>query len=273
MYRNKVIVALISFSLSHILYAANEELIFATAPTHSTEETTKLYTPIINYLSHKTGKKFKLDLPTNFIEYSKRMQDDKYDLVFDGPHLAAWRVDRLQHTPIVKFPGQIKIVIAAMEQSKLTKLSDLQYGTRVCAFVPPNMLTMAMLSHFPSPAKQPHLIRVQGFKNLMECLISGKGDAAVFRDSLWDKAQKAGETKGLKIIATPQKAYPERTLTVGPKIDSGLQVTISQLLLSDEGQKISTPLLNRFKKQKFVTATPEEYHGLSNLINTVWGFQ
>lgn len=273
MSRNKIIITLISFFLSHNIYAATNEFIFATAPTHSAEETQKLYNPIMKFLSNKTGKKFTLTIPSSFIQYSSHMQAGKYDMVFDGPHLSAWRIDRQEHIPIAKFPGKIKIVIAAKEESILSGMQDLQYGIRVCSFTPPNMLTMAMLSYFPNPSKQPNIIRVQGFKKLIQCLKSGKGNAAVLRDKLWGKAKKSGASKGLKIIATPTKGYPERTFTVGPKIDRELRIKITQLLLSEEGRKVSAPLLNKFKKKNLIQAKPEEYLGLSNLINTVWGFQ
>ena len=272
MTRNLIPCVFISLFLSPALYAANDELIFATAPTHSIEETTKLYTPIVKFLSAKTGKKFKLDVPTNFIQYSKQIQMNKYDMVFDGPHLVAWRMERQQHIPIVRFPGQIKIVIAAKEDSVLSSMDDLQYGIRICSFTPPNLLTMSMLSYFPSPAKQPSLIRVQGFKNLMSCLKMGKGNAAVLRDKLWEKAQKTGAAKGLKIIAAPTRSYPGRTFTVGPKIDAELRSKITNLLLSEEGLKVMEPLLKRFKKKKTIKANPKDYKGLSSLISTVWGF-
>ncbi|MCW9030656.1 MAG: phosphate/phosphite/phosphonate ABC transporter substrate-binding protein [Gammaproteobacteria bacterium] len=273
MSKNKIIFSALLLFLSQTLHAVNDELLFATAPTHSAEETTKLYTPIINFLSAKTGKKFKLDIPTNFIQYSKNIQDNKYDMAFDGPHLVAWRMESHQHMPIVRLPDQIKIVIAAREDSPLSSMEDLQYGVRVCAFVPPNLLTMSMLSYFSSPAKQPEIIRVQGFKNLMTCLKTKKGDAAVLRDKLWDKANKDGLTKGLKLIAKPSRGYPGRTFSVGPKIDPALRDKITNLLLSDEGRKAMGPLLERFKKKNAIKADPAEYEGLAELIRSVWGFQ
>ncbi|MDH5600177.1 MAG: phosphate/phosphite/phosphonate ABC transporter substrate-binding protein [Gammaproteobacteria bacterium] len=270
---NRIIITILAFCLSHSIFAANEKLIFAAAPTHSAAETTKLYTPIINFLSAKTGKKFTLEIPATFIEYSNRMQAGNYDMVFDGPHLSGWRMDRQQHTPIIKLPGKIKIVIAVNSDSPLSKMDDIQYGAKVCSFTPPNLLTMAMLSYFTNPSKQPDLIRVNELKNLIQCLKSGKGDAAVLRDKLWVKAQKSGAAKGLKIIAQPERSYPERTFTAGPKIDANLRAQITQLLLSKEGQKAASLLLKKFKKKQLVQASPQEYVGLSYLIRTVWGFE
>ena len=269
----KIITTLLAFSLSFPTFAADDEIVLATAPTHSTEITQKSYQPLMKFLSEKTGKKFNLKVPTAFIEYASNMQAEKYDMLFDGPHLSGWRIDRLNHTPIVRLPGDIKIVVAATQDTKLTSIDDLQYGVRVCAFTPPNMLTMAMLSYFPNPSKQPDLIRVQGFKQLIQCVKSGKGSAAVLRDTLWAKAQKSGEVEGLKLIATPTRAYPERTFTVSAKIDANLRGQIEQLLLSEEGQKAAAPILELFKKKNLVKADPTQYEGLGNLINSVWGFQ
>ena len=113
MSENIIIIMVLAFFLPFSINAANDEIIFATAPTHSAEITQKIYTPMLNFLSHKTGKKFTLEVPSSFIQYSSHMQAGKYDMVFDGPHLSGWRMDRQQHTPVVKFPGKIKIVMAA----------------------------------------------------------------------------------------------------------------------------------------------------------------
>lgn len=263
---------ILAFSYSHLLYAAGDELIFATAPTHSADETKIIYTPIINYLSKKTGKKITLSIPKSFTQYSIKMQHGDYDIIFDGPHLTDWRIKHQQHRPIVRLPGRIQVVVAVKNESKLTKLSDLQYGTKACAFFPPNLLTMAFLSHYPNPVKQPAIVRVRGFKNLIKCVKKGKGDIAVLRKKLWGKANKTGASKGLKIMASIPETFPERTFTVGTKVSPDLAATITKLLLNNEGQKAAGALLKRFKKKKLIKANIHEYNGLAALISTVWGF-
>jgi len=32
--------------------------------------------------------------------------------VFDGPHFVSWRMTKLQHVPLVKFPGNLEFVVA-----------------------------------------------------------------------------------------------------------------------------------------------------------------
>lgn len=259
--------------LSSTLQAAQEdEIVFSTAPTHSKDETIRLYTPLMNYLSQVTGKKFVIDPAANFIEYSVRMRLGKYDMLFDGPHLTGWRMVNMDHTPIVRFPGTIKIVVAADKESRLASMQDLEGGfARVCAFASPNMLTMAFLSYFPNPVRQPNLIRTQGFDELLECLKRNHGEAAVLRDKLWGKLSDEDKA-AMKLIAEPERGYPERTFSVSSRISESLRKQIAEAILSEEGQQVSQELLARFKKKNFIPARPEEYAGLDLLLRPVWGF-
>lgn len=273
-FRNNILLVtslILSFLYNPSLFAANG-LVFATAPTHSEKETKKIYTPIINYLSKKTGANITLSIPKSFGQYSAKMQRGEYDIVFDGPHLADWRIKNKQHKPIVRLPGSIQVVLAVKNSSKFKTLKDLEYGAKACAFFPPNLLTMVFLSHYSNPSKQPSLIRVQGFKNLMKCVKNEKGDVAVLRKKLWGKAKKIGAAKGLKILASFKNTVPERTFTVGPKVSPELAAKFTQLLLSSEAKTATKGLLTKFKKKNLIKSNPQEYEGLSDLISTVWGF-
>ncbi len=267
------ILALLLLLVSITAQAADDDtIVFSTAPTHSKDETIKLYTPLMRYLSEVTGKKFVIDPAANFVEYSVRMRLDKYDMVFDGPHLTGWRMANMDHTPIVRFPGTIKIVVAAKKESSINSMADLEGGyARVCAFASPNMLTMAFLSHFPNPIRQPHLIRTQGFKGLLKCIKGNHAEAVVLRDKLWGKLSDEDKA-GLKLIAEPERGYPERTFTVSPKIGESLRNQIAEAMMSEDGQKVSQALLEAFKKKNFIPAKSEEYDGLDLLLRPVWGF-
>lgn len=269
---NKVLALLCLFSLFVTLGARAEEpdaIVFATAPTHSEEETTQLYTPLMKHLSRATGRPFVLKTARNFVEYSLQMRQGGYDMVFDGPHLAGWRMDNIGHVPIARLPGTIRIVVVAREEVEVSGMEELQLGkAKVCAFNSPNMLTMAFLSHFRNPVRQPTLLRVQGFDSLMTCLRTKQGDVAVLRDKLWNKVDK----EGLKLVAAPERGYPERTFTVGTRVSPELRQKIKAALLSEEGITASRPILERFKKEKLISASTQEYEGLGELLSPVWGF-
>lgn len=253
-----------------VSHAANEEtIVFSTAPTHSPEVTMQLYTPLATYLSRVTGKKVVVRPAKNFIEYSIGMRQGEYDIMFDGPHLVGWRMDQMGHIPVARLPGTIKIVVVAKESSTVETMQDLEMGrNKVCAFASPNMLTMAFLSYYPHPARQPMMLRAQGFKEIEQCLRSDQGDAAVLRDKLWNKMDQTG----LKLIAAPERGYPERTFTLSNKLDGQLREQITEAILSEEGQKAMRGMLEQFKKEKLIKANPADYVELGMLLNSVWGF-
>lgn len=270
MKRLLILLCLFSFFVTLSTRAEDPDaIVFATAPTHSEEETTQLYTPLIKHLSRATGKPFVLKTARNFVEYSLQMRQGNYDMVFDGPHLAGWRMDNIGHTPIVRLPGTIRIVLVAREEVEISSMEELQLGkAKVCAFNSPNMLTMAFLSHFPNPVRQPTMLRVQGFDSLMTCLRNRQGDVAVLRDKLWNKVDK----EGLKLVAAPKRGYPERTFTVGTRVSAELRRQIQEALLSEEGIRASQPILERFKKETLLSANAPDYEGLGALLSPVWGF-
>ncbi len=267
---NRMRVALLCLmSLLWLPAKAQERIVFSTAPTQSTEDTIALYQPLMAFLSRKTGLKFEIRPAHDFVQYAVKMRNGEYDMLFDGPHFVGWRMERQQHHPLARLPGDIRIVVATTERSKLADLDELGNGhTRVCAFASPNMLTMAFLSHFPHPARQPVMVREQGFAGLEECLRSGRGDVAVLRDKLWEKMDQTG----LRLLSTPRRSYPERTFSINRKIDPAIRQQIAEALTSEEGAAMAQPILQRFKQAKFIKAEASEYKGLGQLLRPIWGF-
>ena len=71
--------------------AAVKAYVFAAPPRGSEQKETAVYGPIAAYLSKAIGKTVTYQYPGNWLSYQKNMQDDKYDIVFDGPHFIGRR--------------------------------------------------------------------------------------------------------------------------------------------------------------------------------------
>ena len=248
---------------------AQEVISFSTAPTHNREQTLRLYTPLIDYLSQVTGQRFRFEPADNFIEYSTQMRQGKYDMLFDGPHLSGWRIDNQDHEALARLPGQIRFVLIGPQDSTIQSIQELEMGrAKVCAFASPNMLTLSFLNYFPNPARQPMMLRAQGFGELEQCLRNGRGDVAVVRDGQWNSM----EQQGLKLIDTQREAYPERTFTISRHLAPELREQIRQALLSEEGKQAMSPILQAFNREQLIPAKSEDYQGLGVLLAPVWGF-
>jgi len=79
-------------------------LVLSAPPRGTLAEETQSYQPIADFLSKVTGKKVVYEHSDNWLTYTSKMTKGKYDIVFDGPHFNGWRMERLQHTPLVKLP-------------------------------------------------------------------------------------------------------------------------------------------------------------------------
>ncbi|MDH5777459.1 MAG: phosphate/phosphite/phosphonate ABC transporter substrate-binding protein, partial [Gammaproteobacteria bacterium] len=66
-------------------------------PRESKEAGNKLYTPLANHLSKLLNAKVVYQHPGNWLNYQRDMREDKYDIVFDGPHFISWRLEHLKH--------------------------------------------------------------------------------------------------------------------------------------------------------------------------------
>ena len=248
--------------------SAAQPLIFATAPTHSTQKTLEIYQPIVDYLSEVTGQEIVINTASTFIDYNNNLQKNTYDIIFDGPHFVGWRMEKFNHTPVARLPGYIKIVIVVKKNSNITSLKQL-HGQRVCSFPSPNMLTMAFFEYFDNPIRQPVPVPARGFKGLEKCLERDDVVAAVLRDKMWAKMKNKEQ---FRILLAPDKSYPERTFSVSDRIDDDTRKKITYALLSRQGQESLQKVLKTFKRDRLVPARPGEYKDLGLLLTPVWGF-
>lgn len=243
-----------------------------TAPTQSVEDTHKLYGPLAEYLSEAIGNQVKLVPVRNFLEYTSKMRKDEFDIIFDGPHFVSWRMRHTEHVPLARLPGELVFMAAVKDGGTISKIDQL-VGKKVCAVNSPNLATLMVLDAFPNPVRQPVIVSERSFKGAMECLKKGRGVAAILPIKFWNKFEKKGKTKGFRSLYTTKKQpLPPRTFSISRRVDAATREKIRQALLDAEGKPGAVPLLDRFRSKNFVVARESEYHDLSRLLLSVWGF-
>lgn len=265
------IVALTTCFLSIFTSVANAEYIFAAPPRESLEKGINVYKPIADYLSQVTGERFEYFHPETWVEYSSMMHDEKFDLVFDGPHFVDWRIHNINHKAVVKLPQLFRWqIIARKDDVSVNDIKDM-VGKKACAPGSPNFGMLSMFSHFPNPDKQPEHVKIKGWINVYEAVKSGKCDAGVLPKtnlSIYDP-----EHKSTKIIHT-HLPYPNQGFTSGPRISPALHEKIKTALLSDEGQQAMMNLRKRFAAEvKLVGADNDEYDGVRIVLKRAEDFK
>jgi len=257
------------------IFASAKTLILSAPPRESSAEGEAQYGPIAKYMSKVLKEPVKYAHPKKWSEYTRAMHDGKYDIVFDGPHFAAWRIKHTHHQAIVKLPGQLNFLIfASKSNKKINKLLDLT-GKRICGLPSPNLATMSAFAMFDNPVIQPNIVYIKGgAAKVYQAFKDGKCDAAVVRDQFFFKKLPASERDSLKIVSK-SIPYPNQTITAGDRLSPQQIQLLQTSMTSPEGIKVSDKLLNRYSKKRkfFETADTRQYSGIEKLLEDwVWGW-
>lgn len=245
------------------------DLILSSAPRDTREKEEEIFKPIADMLSKAAGEKVTFQYGDNFLVYQSEMRKGKYDIVFDGPQFVSWRMVKLGHVPLVKFPGNL--VFAAITKASQNKINDLKdlAGRTVCAFPPPNLATLTVLYEFGNPARQPLVLEVQSFPDVYKGVKSGKCVGGILQAKLYQDLDK--EAKIAKVLFT-SKPLPNQAFSAGPRLTAEKRERVNQAFLSAEGAAATQKLREVFKVQALAPATVEEYQGHGQLLRDIWGF-
>lgn len=263
---------LFSFIIVCSSQSAIADLIMSAPPRESLEMGKRLYEPIAEHFSKITGQKIIYQHPKSWLNYQKQMRENRYDVVFDGPHFMSWRMNHSKHTPLIKLPGKLRFVIVThATEDQIKNVNDL-IGKKICGLAPPNLATLVVYSKYPNPVRQPNFIAIKGgFKKVFLALKSQQCDAAVFRDSFYKNKISAKDKALTKTIFT-SSPLPNQGITVHKThISTEMRQQLVQSLLSDTGKKATRPLLNRFAKNadSLIPTRTEEYSGHNRFIEGV----
>jgi ABC-type phosphate/phosphonate transport system substrate-binding protein len=249
--------------------SVNAELIFTAPPRENAEKANKLYGPLAEQLSNIIGERVIYEQPAGWFDYARNMRDGKYDIVFDGPHFAAWRVKNLKHIPIAALPGNLNFMLVTRKSAASIKsIRDLT-GKRICGLLSPNLGTNLVYSSFKNPVLQPIIHEVKGgMKQVYQSFKNRKCDAAILRDAAYYRLPKK-ERAQLKILMKT-KPLPNQTLTVSTRLKENAN-KIAQFMVSQDGAVAAENLLTRYSKKKkyFEKTSTTNYSGIEDLLEGV----
>ena len=257
----KVVISFLILFFTQSVFAA---FVFTAPPRESSGKGHKVYKPIAEFLTKATGEHFVYKHQNTWADYVTGMKEQKYDLVFDGPHFVDWRIHNIEHSTLLKIPHLLQWrVIVRQGETSITGIQDL-VGKTACAPGSPNFGMLNLFNHFKDDSKQPIHVQVKGWNNVYEGVRSGKCVAGVLpkkNHEIYD-----GDEKFTRAIHT-HLPYPNQAITSGKRIPEGLREKIREALLTDEGQKALENLRERYTGgAKLVSAEDEEYDSIHALL-------
>lgn len=268
--KSRMLFLVLGYCLLQPLFAA-EPLIMTAPPRESVEAGKKQYEVTANFMSEVLGKPVKYEHPGDWLSYQHNMRNGEYDIVFDGPHFASWRVAHLAHEMLVRLPGTLQFhLLAAKDNGELQGPDDM-IGKKFCGISPPNLSTLSILGHFRNPVRQPV---VRGIRGGMGAVYKAFKDeecvAMVLRTAYYNNALKQADRDSLKIIYTSQ-AMPNQSISASQRLTAEERKTLRKALLSEQGTQALQPTLKRFAKKanSFIATSNEEFEGYNTLLEGV----
>lgn len=271
MYQKKLILAFMSFMLLGFTSGpAFADLILSAPPRGTAEDEKKIYAPMAAYISKLTGQKVVYKHPGEWGIYQGNMQIGKYDIVFDGPHFAAWRVGRQGHEILASTPGQLSFVVAVRSINKrFQKLSDLR-GRPICGLAPPNLATLTLMKE-AGVGREPRLVLSKSFNDAFAKMLAGKCDGVVMRDKMYDKLAKKNPNRARVVFRS--KGLPNQAITAGKKLDTAARELLKDRLLTPEAMAAMPAFMEKYTGGKGLKkADSKKYVGMEMLLKDTWGF-
>lgn len=270
-YKAAVLLLLFSSMVANVFA---RELILTAPPRETAEAGMKIYGPVASHLTKILGVKVKYEHPENWMKYQREMRNDRYDIVFDGPHFISWRERHLGHEALVKLPGKLQFMLVAdKKNTTLASPNDL-IGKNICGISPPNLSTLSVLDYYRNPVRQPVIKGIKGgmgkvYKSLAAA-DKNKCDAAVLRTAFHKKKLKKEQQEGIKTLFT-SKAMPNQGVSVSKRVSPELKLRIKKSLSVGDGIPATKHLLKRFggKAKSFIPVEGKEYAGYNNLLEGV----
>lgn len=250
---------------------AAADYVFSAPPRGEGGDESDVYQPIAEYLSAAIGKKIVYRHSDNWLTYQNEMRKGTYDLVFDGPHFLSWRIEKLQHEPLVKFPGKLAfVVITRKDNDRIQSVSNLA-GRTVCGMPAPNLATLTLYSLFDNPARQPLVREAKTFKQAYEDMIAGKCVGAALRDAAFNKLDKG---KNAANVLFHSKGVPNQAFSAGPRFTAEDKQKIVKAMLAPEAKVKLALFLDRFnmKDKDLLPASRAEFEGVALLLKDTFGF-
>lgn len=266
---------LILFILSNFCSSAFAKgLILSAPPRESAEAGMKLYGPIAVHLTKLLAVKVTYKHPGNWLKYQREMRNDKYDIVFDGPHFIAWREEHLGHEALIKLPGKLQFMLVTDKSSEEIKEPNDLIGKNICGISPPNLSTLSVLDYYRNPVRQPVIKGIKGgmgkvYKSLA-VKDKKKCDAAVLRTAFHKKKLKPEQKAVIKTLFK-SKIMPNQGVSVSRRVSLDLKSRMKKSLTIGEGVESTKGILKRFggKAKSFIPVHEKEYAGYNDLLEGV----
>ncbi|MDD2894168.1 MAG: PhnD/SsuA/transferrin family substrate-binding protein, partial [Halothiobacillaceae bacterium] len=180
-------------------------------------ELNKHYIELAAQLTETLGEPVRYVAPLNEVGYARDIRKGSYDILLDGPHLAAWRVAKGIHKPVVQSDVPLTFLLVAPASNKSIQSPEQLVGKHVCVQASPNLSNLMFMSLYPNPLQLPNVHVVEGFKPIAQKVLTGECSAGVLTATFYENTLDKDAQSQLRVIYNT-RPLPGHVLTVSNKM-------------------------------------------------------
>jgi len=266
---HKILVFIVCLFLANSAIAS--DLIMTAPPREKAAAGKALYGPLAAAIGDILGVKVVYKHPGNWLRYQRNMRNGEYDIVFDGPHFASWRIEHLGHRALVKLPGSLDFFLVSKKVDTEITNSDSLIGKKICGISPPNLSTLSVLAKYDNPVRQPVILGIRGgMGKVLKKFKNGACRAAVFRNTFFYKKISKDLQATFKILFESD-SLPNQVITVSKRVSRAQHAKLAKAIIYGKASNPAKAIVKRFagKAKSFIPAKSEEYFGPRILLEGV----
>jgi ABC-type phosphate/phosphonate transport system substrate-binding protein len=249
--------------------AAGEDsaLVLLVQPLPREEMPAETLQPLADYIAALSGRSCRIDRPPNFPAYWEAVRRRHYDLAFDAPYFADYRVQKFGFDVLVKTPETASYSLIVRADARTRDPASL-VGKRVATLGLISIGTLRLNALFPNPIRQPVLVDVAGSEDGLGLLLEKKVEAAFLPTA---RVGKQVRSRGVAVVLTTEP-IARLALSASPNLPRELTTKIRAGLLRAHTADAGRAMLRAIGIDYFDGATNEEFANQSYVLKGYWGY-
>jgi len=260
--KNRIMFMFLLFISAQCL--AQQSLSFAIVPQQSASRLAKLWTPIIEELSEKSGLNISFATAPDIPAFEKRLAAGEYDIAYMNPyHYVVYNKSIGYQAAAKARDKRIKGIIVVPKNNNIKQLSDLQ--NRTLAFPAPAAFAASILTQADLSAQQvtftPQYVSSHDsvYRSVAKGIYpAGGGVVRTFKNV-------APEIRNQLRILWTTKGYTPHAIAAHPRVSSADLQKLQQALLTMEQYAAGKQLLESIKIKGFENAVDSDWNDIRAL--------
>lgn len=263
----RAILAVALGTLTGTAAGGDSALVLLVQPLPREEMPAETLQPLAEYIAALSGRSCRIDTPPSFPAYWEAVRRRRYDLAFDAPYFADYRVQKFGFDILVKTPETASYSLITRADARTPDPAAL-IGKRVAILGLASIGSLRLNALFPNPIRQPVLVDVADSEDGLGLLLAKKVDGAFL------PTERVGRELGRREITVVLTTEPitRLVLSAAPNLPRDLTQKIRVGLLRAHTTDAGRAMLRAIGLDYFDAATNDGFANQRYVLKGYWGY-